>query len=124
MLSIIIVDDEEQLATLYREFCIKIGYNVTSFTNPYLAFKHFEENPKKYSLIVTDFRMPGLNGIDLANKIKETSSHVKIFLITAFDISDLEIQKYKHLKKIDKIIQKPVRYSVLKEMINQILIKK
>jgi two-component SAPR family response regulator len=64
--------------------------------------------------------MPGMTGIDLAYKIrKELSSSIKIFLITAFDISDLKDQSNFKLADIENIIQKPIKLSHLKKIINQ-----
>ena len=83
--SIIVVDDEPELAFLFKNFLTNIGYNVVSFTDPELAFEYFKETPDKHSLIISDLRMPGVCGIDLAKNIREINSKVKIFLMTAFE---------------------------------------
>lgn len=123
-LSILIVDDEEELAALYKEFIIKMGYDAVSFTNPQLAFEHYKQCVDKYSLIITDLRMPGMCGLELANKIRELNSAVKIFLITAFDIADIESQRAVGKAKFDKIIQKPIRFPMLKKSIDLDIIQK
>ncbi|MBA3750170.1 MAG: response regulator [Nitrosopumilus sp.] len=117
-IPILIVDDEEDLVVLFKQFLIELGFNVVSFTNSLLAFEHFKMNTGRYSLVITDLRMPGMNGIELANKIREINNTVKIFLITAFDIQDLENRINYKSAKIDQLIQKPLRFSILKEMIN------
>ena len=66
--SIIVVDDEAQLAFLFKYFLERDGHDVVSFTDPFLALEYFKEIPNKHSLIITDLRMPGLCGIDLAKK--------------------------------------------------------
>ena len=63
-------------------------------------------------------RMPGMCGIELAKKIRENNEKIKIFLMTAFDIRDLENNPDYKAAKIDKILQKPIRFSELREMIN------
>jgi two-component system cell cycle response regulator CpdR len=118
-LSILVVDDEIDLGLLLKQFLHGLGFDVVSFTNSLLAFEHLKHNHKSYSLIITDLRMPGLSGIDLANKIrKEINSSIKIFLITAFDISDLKDQPNFKLANIENIIQKPIKLSHLKKIIN------
>lgn len=82
-LSCLVVDDEQELANLYKEFIMKLGYDVISFTNPAIALEHYKQSIGRYSLILTDLRMPGMSGIELANKIRESNSKVKIFLVTA-----------------------------------------
>jgi DNA-binding NtrC family response regulator len=118
--SVIFVDDETELANLFNAFLTKEGYNVVTFINPVLTLEYFKETSDKHSLIITDMRMPGLTGIDLAKRIREINSEIVIFLMTAFDISDLKDKPDFKLARIDMLIQKPVRFSYLREMINNI----
>ena len=83
--SIIVVDDELELASLFKEFLTNEGYDVVSFTDPVLALEYYKETADKHSLIITDLRMPGICGIDLAKSIREFDSKIKIFLMTAFE---------------------------------------
>ena len=69
--SIIIVDDEMELANLFKEFLKKEGYDAISFTDPIMALEYFKETSSKHSLMITDMRMPDINGIDLAKNIRE-----------------------------------------------------
>jgi CheY-like chemotaxis protein len=64
--SIIVVDDELELASLFKAFLTKEGYDVVSFTDPVLALEYYKETAAKHSLIITDLRMPGICGLDLA----------------------------------------------------------
>jgi DNA-binding response OmpR family regulator len=84
--SVIVIDDEPELANLFNAFLIKEGYNVITFIDPVLAFEYFKKTSDKHSLIITDMRMPGLSGIDLAKRIREINSKIVIFLMTAFDL--------------------------------------
>jgi DNA-binding response OmpR family regulator len=117
---VIVIDDEPELANLFNAFLIKEGYNVITFIDPVLAFEYFKKTSDKHSLIITDMRMPGLSGIDLAKRIREIYSKIVIFLMTAFDISDLKNQPDFKLARIDMLIQKPVRFSYLREMLHNI----
>jgi len=119
-LSVLVVDDEVDIGLLLKQFLHGLGINTVSFTSPLLAFEHLKNSHKNYSLIITDLRMPGISGIDLVNKIrKEISSSIKIFLITAFDISDLKDQTGFQSANIENVIQKPIKLSHLKKIINQ-----
>ena len=122
-MSILIVEDEIELASLYREFVNDLGYDVDSFTDPSLALEHFEYSSKEYSLVLTDLRMPAMSGIELALKVREINDRMKIFLMTAFDVTDIENQIQYKLARIDGIIQKPIKLSILKDILNQNLIR-
>ncbi len=115
--SIIVIDDEIELAMLFKAFLSKEGLNVKSFTDPLLALDYVKETPDSLSLIITDLRMPGMNGIDLAKKIRELNKYIKIFLMTAFDISDLKNNPDYKAARIDNLIQKPIHFSDLRNMI-------
>lgn len=118
-MSVMVVDDEQELSTLFKDYLSTHGYDVVSFTNPILALEHFKSNSNGISLIITDLRMPGLNGIEFANKVRELNDNVKIFLITAFDIQDL-VDKPGYLdSKIEKVIQKPIKLNQLRAIIDQ-----
>ena len=67
--SILIVDDEVTLANLFRQYLSNSGFDAVCFTDPFLAFEHFEYNYTRYPIVITDSRMPRLSGLDLANKI-------------------------------------------------------
>jgi DNA-binding response OmpR family regulator len=118
-LSILIVDDEEELATLFKDYFQASGMDAVSFTNPLLAFEYFKNNPQKFSLIISDLRMPGMCGLELVNKIRELNNLVKIFLMTAFDTADLESSEVYQSARIDKIIQKPIKLAVLRKIIEE-----
>ena len=116
--SIIVVDDELELASLFKAFLKDEGYDVVSFTDPVLALEYYKETTVKPSMIITDLRMPGICGIDLAKSIREFDNRIKIFLMTAFETKDLEDSKDFKNARINRLIQKPVHFSHLRVMIN------
>jgi CheY-like chemotaxis protein len=118
--SIMVVDDEIELANLFKSFLENEGYNAISFMDPVLALEYFKQTSDKPSLIITDLRMPGLCGIDLAKSIRTLDSNIKIFLMTAFDAKDLERSPNYIVARVDKLLQKPIRLSELRTMINEL----
>lgn len=83
--SIVIVDDEQDLVNLFSEALEMQGYNVCSFTNPILAYDIIKQNPTKYSLLIADYRMPGMDGLSLTSKILELNNGMNVILISAYD---------------------------------------
>ena len=118
--SIIVIDDEIELASLFKEFLEKEGYNVVSFTDPELAFEYYAGTANRHLLILTDLRMPGMTGLQLAKNIREINSKVKIFLMTAFDTADLRNDEDFKKANIDRLLQKPIRFADLRQMINEL----
>jgi two-component system response regulator YesN len=58
--------------------------------------------------MLSDVRMPGLSGIQLARKVKEINPNVKVVLMTAFEIRDNEFSKVFPSTQVDGFVQKPI----------------
>jgi DNA-binding response OmpR family regulator len=95
----------------------KEGYSVISFSDPQLALEHIKKNHYRYSLLITDIKMPSMSGIELVKKIREINTTMRIFLMTAYDISNFENSFDIRAFKIDRLVQKPFRFSEMIEMI-------
>lgn len=119
--SVMVVDDEEELAILFKELLKGSGFNSVSFTDPLLALKRFKINPDLYSLVLTDLRMPKINGIQLAKRMRDVSSKVKILLVTAFyDEKDNQYDDEFKKAKISKVIEKPVHLAELRAEVSKL----
>jgi DNA-binding NtrC family response regulator len=98
--SIVIVDDDQDLLNIYSEALKMSGYDVSSFTDPILAYEHIKENPNKYSLVITDDKMPDMNGLFLSTKLLEINPKLNVIIMSDYFANDLEYNyKFNILKK-------------------------
>ena len=66
-----VLDDEADIAYLFRDaLSIIKGVDVFAFTDPVLALEHFQINHRNYKCVITDFRMPIMNGAQFLDKVK------------------------------------------------------
>ncbi|MFZ0629339.1 MAG: response regulator, partial [Nitrososphaeraceae archaeon] len=72
-------------------------------------------------LVITDIRMPKINGFELYRRIKENDPNMKIAFITAFEINKEEFSKVIPSVNVTHFISKPVSISKLREKIKSIL---
>ena len=64
--------DEADLAYLFKEALNQIeGVEVFAFTDPSLALEHFQANHQNYMVVISDYRMPSMTGMELLSKIKD-----------------------------------------------------
>lgn len=70
-------------------------------------------NSQSYRLVVTDVRMPKMNGFEFASNVREINPKVKIVLMSAFELSDVEYSAALHSLKIDGFLRKPVEIPTL-----------
>lgn len=79
--QILVVDDEMSLRELVSEVLTDDGYDVTTASTGEKALRLFAETP--FTLVITDIRMPGMNGIDLLRKIKAENQDTQVIIITS-----------------------------------------
>lgn len=119
---LLIVDDEKDLLFVYKRALELAGMEVTTFDNPDMAFKEFKENSEKYSLLLTDMRMPSMNGYELINRVKAIRPEIRTIIISAYNITQDEVTRnMNHNLKIDGLICKPVALERLREIIIEVL---
>ena len=112
---IAIIDDEPDLACLFKEALSQIdGAEVFAFTDPLLALEHFQTNHQNYMVIISDYRMPSMTGIELLSKIKDVNPAVTRIMMSAFEIQD---ELFEECKCVDKFLQKPV---LMTDLINEV----
>ena len=119
---ILLVDDEKDILDLFTEYLSSNGFNTISFQNPLDALEYFYKNQSNCYLIITDYKMPQMSGIDLIKKIrgKDTNSKIKIILISAFIKDNLPYDK-SYILTVDKILEKPVYLDRLKKVIQELI---
>ncbi len=117
-----IIDDEQDITTLFHEALRSInGITVFAFTDPILALEHFQKNKDAYVLVISDFRMTGLNGMELLRKMKAMNKYVRTVLMTAFEVQDTIFSDYTKKRIINGFFQKPVRLNdLIKEVHEQL----
>ncbi|HLJ90811.1 MAG TPA: response regulator [Candidatus Angelobacter sp.] len=82
MKAILFVDDHEVLARLSCEILEMQGYRAVSAYSGNDALKKFDE--EDFDILVTDFRMEGMNGLELARKLHERHPEVPVIIVTGY----------------------------------------
>jgi DNA-binding NtrC family response regulator len=116
--KLLIVDDDPDIVQVLKLGLVKNRFLVSAFTNPEEALQSFKSYAKDYCLMLSDIRMPGLSGIQLAKKVKEINPDVKVVLMTAFEIRDNEFSKVFPSIHVDGFVQKPIG---IRDLNNKIL---
>jgi CheY-like chemotaxis protein len=119
--TILIVDDENDILLVLKRALERWGYSVDTFSDPQAAIDHFTDNPHKYDLILCDIRMPDINGIMFARKVRKLNSKVKLLLMSAFEI-DRTISTDIPDIRVDQLLQKPFLANKICEVVGSHLI--
>lgn len=91
--SVLVVDDERDMCDLIVDFLGREGYEVEAAHTGFEALARVRE--QDYDVVVTDLRMPGMDGIEVLREVKTLRPDVPVILITAFGSIDLAIEAMK-----------------------------
>jgi CheY-like chemotaxis protein len=120
--SILVLDDEFDIVALIKQSLQKGGLHVYAFTDALLALEHFRLNCKHYILVLSDVRMPGMDGFEFVRKLKEINSTTKVLLMSAFEINSTELSTALGSVHIDGFIQKPISMNELNSIIRKLTV--
>lgn len=119
---ILLVDDEEDISLNIKNIMNDTGVDVSYTTDGETAVKLVKQatlNKEPYSLVILDWKMPGIDGIETAHKIRvETGAKSPLLILTAFEWD--EIEKEARQAGVDGFMQKPFFISVLQNLIEKL----
>ncbi len=117
--KVAVVDDETAIADSMRSILVNCGYTVTSFTDSVDALTAIKENPADFDVIVTDYSMPKLSGLDLISALKEAGISIPVILMSGYLGKTIEVAARD--LGITELITKPVSTYQLTDAIHRVL---
>ena len=118
---LLIVDDDESVATLLTELLKLAGYQITMMTNSTEALSVFQQNPQKFDLVITDQSMPNITGKELARNLLRLRPDIPIILCTGYS-EKIDRERATALG-IKQFLQKPINPKVLLDSVAELLQK-
>lgn len=112
---ILVVDDETMVARSMQMVMERLGYQVTVFNRPEEGLARFEAAPADFDLVITDFQMPGMTGIELAVRALAARPGIGVFISSGFagSLTDDQVRDL----GIAGLIRKPVEMGELAELL-------
>ena len=109
---ILLVDDEQCILNVFSTVLKTEGYEVGTASNGLDALTQFQS--ARWDLVLTDRRMPEMDGVELSRRIKECSPRTPVIIMTGFAPPDC-------CPSVDAIITKPFSRDHLNAVINECL---
>ncbi len=116
--TIFVVDDDPDILELLKHVLDLEGFDVRSFTNPEVALEAFRCAERPPEMVVTDFCMEPMNGLELISRCRETQPHLKTIVISGM-VDENSLAKMP--EKSDRFIHKPFKISSLVQTLNETL---
>jgi signal transduction histidine kinase/ActR/RegA family two-component response regulator len=119
---ILFVDDEQDITFMGKKMLENLGYKVTTKTDSNEAFEEFKASPARFSLLVTDQKMPRMLGTELAEKMRTINPGLKVIVITGYidKLSEEEISNNGSFE----VLMKPIKMSEFSKVIRKVLDEK
>lgn len=115
---ILVVDDEQDLLIITKRQLSK-WYEVDTFESAVDAIDYIRQNKVKYDMIVSDIRMPKMNGFEFVREVRKIRPSIKVILITAFEINKSEFDIVHPSTQVDALLTKPFTASQLRALIQK-----
>lgn len=116
---LVIIEDEESLASFLSDLFSNHGYKVTTFTNSRIAQKTLPKLLDEIDLILTDHTMPGITGLQIAKEVLAIKPELPIILCTGFSFKIDEKTAYSI--GISRFLQKPISTTDLLKTVDSLL---
>jgi two-component system response regulator HydG len=114
--SILIVEDQPMVATALKMILKIDGYEVVTAKDGPEALEMYQ--PGKFALVFTDYKMPGMNGHEVAATIRSRDANQRIILVTAY--SDLALHDNR-ADDVDFVLEKPWSVEALRAAIAKVI---
>jgi PAS domain S-box-containing protein len=116
---VLYVDDDPIMVLMVQALLERSGYRVTSFENPREAVAALRADPQDFDLVVTDFNMPGLSGLDVARELAEIRPDLPVVISSGY-VSD-EMQAAAVQLGVRHVLQKEYTLERLADVLQRIL---
>jgi DNA-binding NtrC family response regulator len=114
---IAVIEDEIDVLYLYQEVLENEGYTVFAYNDPIEAINTIQQMPEEFGLVISDYRMPLINGFEVCTKLIELNPELKVVIISAFDL--LEEDRNPKFTFINKPITIAKLISVVNEAVSK-----
>ena len=115
--TILIVDDEKNYLIILKALLASEGYEVITEVNALNALQLLKETD--FDLVITDMKMPKMDGIELLNEVKKIDSELPVIIMTAYGTIEMAVEAMK--KRAYDYITKPFRNEELKQTVRKAL---
>lgn len=119
MTRILVVDDDKDNLDLFTIVLEHVGFKVNSYSDPVKALEEFK--PNNYDLLILDYLMPSLNGLELYKRMKQIDESIKALILTASQEQVLIQYNHELREVILKVVRKPIGIPKLLDEIDSIV---
>jgi DNA-binding NtrC family response regulator len=122
---IVFIDDDQEILEVLKDY-FEEKYEIAVFQDPREALRYIEDNRKIVEVVITDYKMPNINGIDVARRVRQAEDNILVILMSGF-VDFENVQDYLKQRLIYQFVNKPFSLERLAQTVDtavKIYIKK
>ena len=81
-----IIDDDIDIVNLFSDVLTSSGFNTSGFNDPLAAIMHLRTHHNEFGLIISDLKMPEMDGKEIIKLISQMDNDIKLMLMSAYDL--------------------------------------
>lgn len=117
--TILIVDDEADVGDMLTNAFERLGYNAVYCGSGHEAVEQISENPGHFQIVITDYSMPGMNGLEMANLIHDADKNLPVIVLSGF--SGRNIEEFLSFPGVRAAFKKPVNVAEVSQALRALL---
>ena len=112
------IDDDTRVVNFMSKILKRLGYDAVCFTDPVQAIDAFGRSPFAYSVVITDFAMPVMNGVEVAAAVHAIRPEIPVALASGYGADDRELTR---TQNIAALIQKPATIGEISRVVRELV---
>jgi len=116
---ILLAEDDADVAAMTTALIARLGYRVACFADGKAAFAAFQAAPAEWDMVVTDFAMPGMTGVELIRAVKQARPELSCVLVTGY--MENVTEAFARTEGADALLHKPVDQRSFAETLHRLL---
>ena len=121
MIKIVLIDDDAFVLRVHAEMLKAMGYVPFTFESPEDALKYLREYREHVSMVITDYRMPVMNGLEFISELRQFDNEMSAMILTGFPD---EVDHHKVRSYGARLVSKPIKSQKMAEHIDSLEHKK
>ncbi|MEE4203977.1 MAG: ATP-binding protein, partial [Halieaceae bacterium] len=111
---VMLIEDEAMVRELGESMLEQLGLSVTSFADGWTALAEFSKHPDQFDIVLTDYEMPELTGLELLGHLRKIRDDIPVVLLTGYANLATEEKRVEH--GFDGVLAKPYTPETLEEV--------
>ncbi len=116
---ILYIDDDESQVFLIKRMLERWGYRVSAYIEQLDALGALLRGEQRFDLVITDFNMPGLSGLEVARKIRDARPDLPVIMVSGYVTDELRAQA--EAAGVRELISKPPEVEELRDVVHRLL---